>query len=235
MRDLLAKIDVDHDKHITAIEAGANKVVIMGYSWGAITAGNLTRKLRKGTVGFGLFGIDDRYTLDVPINVDKYIAIDPVHDGPARLIRFLSGPLETNIKSFSNYYQRRGGVADFNVFTAGSSGNGTAFNIADYAGSVHAGNWFSGLLKGTELDAHKLAPASVLQENIQKQLLRFASNVEWQSKPIALNNLGPVSPTFDAELSAQVVQHDMMPWYVRGGVGPAYDPKFNVLQEIFNV
>ena len=235
-RDLLEKIDVDHDKHITAIEAGANKVVIMGYSWGAITAGNLTRKLRKGTVGFGLFGLDDRYTLDVPINVDKYIAIDPVHNGPARLIRFLSGPLETNIKSFSNYYQQRGGVADFNIFKAGSSGNGANFNINDYVRSVGPiGSWFSALIKGTELDAHKLPAGVVKQKNIQDETLRFASNVEWQEMPIALTGISLATPLYDAELAAQVVQHDMMPWYVRGGVGPAFNPNFNVLQEVANV
>jgi len=107
MRDLLAKIDgangSPQDQIITAAEVAAVRVHFLAFSWGGITAVNVSRTLRAGSNRWG-------YSFQVDVPIESMVVMDPVHDGPARAVRWVwfSGVL-SNTKKFVNYYQRKGG------------------------------------------------------------------------------------------------------------------------------
>jgi hypothetical protein len=133
--------------------------------------------------------------------------------------------LETNVARVVNYYQRKAGGTSFAYYLGGSSANGTAFNPIFRIDDFPIDPAFGGL-KGTTLQTN-LAGANVVQENVTGYGARTATRVTWTNGNI-LNP--PVE--YDAALTAANVQHDTMPWYVRGGVGPGYDSLFNTLKEI---
>lgn len=226
--DLLDRIDTNHDLRITAAEVSAVKLAVIGYSWGGVEAVNFSRMLRGKVIHKG--GPD--YHLDVAIPVELLITIDSPRENITR-IKPTWGPVETNVKKFVNWYQRRGGETTFGLWLGGSTGNGTNFSpFTKVDNETRLQNIpFDGPLRGTTFKS-KLPPSQTRQINVTGYGQRHATNVEYFKDPLA-----PATSAnyFDANLVAVSAQHDIMPWYVRGGVGSSFGADMNALQEIANV
>src|SRR5207248_1810570 len=90
-------------------EADSMIVKICGYSWGGVSAIGFTQKI--ATAGVIVVGGSPKnpiqYRLEVGIIVAKLAAVDPV--------AILNQPrtVQTNVESFYNWYQQRGGGSLF--------------------------------------------------------------------------------------------------------------------------
>ena len=226
---LLDTLDVNHNLVITAEEAAAANVVVMGYSWGAITAGNFTRRLRDDFIPFPG---DENYALQADIPVKLLLMIDPVHSPVTQVIHQMSGKIETNVQRFVNFYQRRGGETTFDLWLGGSTGNGTNFSPFTKVGSENrlAVLDFDGPLKGRPIK-YNVPAANVVQINVSNEGQRYASNVEYFIEPLEPDPCTSGN-YFDADLKASAVEHNSIVWYVRGGLDPSFDGELNVLREI---
>ncbi len=206
--ELLNRIDANNDSVISAAEDEAAEVILTGYSWGANSAVNISRKLRDNSIDFG----SETFTLQVDIGVDLLITIDPVrraYFSAPRLLKPVRGRVETNVERFVNFYQRRGTSTSFWLYLPNSSNNGQNFNEI-YRQRVET---VSVPFEGVKADpvGHRLQPANVVQTNINDLVARHATNVEFFEDP-----LHPLPQThgnwFDGNLTAGQAQHDTMPF-----------------------
>jgi pimeloyl-ACP methyl ester carboxylesterase len=233
IRDLLARIDANGDRVITAAEDQAADVILAGYSWGGISAGNIARKLRDNSI----FAAGVTFTLQVDVSVELVISIDPVRRGPfgvAKVFKPMWGPVQTNAARLVNWYQRRGLSTAFDLYLPGSSNNGQNFNTLFRVDQEVIPVPFEGL-KGDTMP-HRLAASNVVQVNVTDLFLRYATNVEFFKNPL-LNypNNQTQGNWFDGDLVAGTTQHDSMPFYVRGGIGAQFANDLNWTLEIENV
>jgi len=223
--DLLGRIDTDGNQVITGAEANASKIVLMGYSWGAINAANFTIRLKEDNI-IVRGTVDRLYHLQVDIPVKLLLTLDPLNDGPAWIFRHVHGKIDTNVERFINYYQRRGGTATFDLWNHSNQQTFSPFAIVTQ-GSF--GTFFSSFLKGKPL-SNRLAAANVSQVNISTLGARLASNYQWSTDP-----LNPFVTQYDTDLPASRIEHLGLPWYVRGGTNPSFPSDYNVLSELANV
>jgi hypothetical protein len=226
--DLLSKIDADGNKRITAAEEQAVDVIIAGYSWGSIAAVNVARELTGGRVSVP----GSVYTLDAPIPISLLITIDPVRNGPfgiARLLKPVHGRVKNNVGRFVNYYQTRGGSTNFALYLPQSSGNGDFFPPIYYEGQEEINVPFGGL-KGSAIGSDAAATVEV---NITNLVGRDATNVEYFKHPLDLD-LYNLNNWFDADLFGNNVQHDTMPYFVRGGTASNFRADVNWTLEVAN-
>lgn len=230
--DLLVQVDTNSDHRISQAEDDAVKLIFAGYSWGAISAANMSRLVRANQIGFE-GGVT--YNLDVDLTVDLLLLIDPVRKGPfglAQVLKPVFGPIEQNVTRMANFYQRRGGNTTFDLFFPGSSSNGSNFNSIFFIDHEPINAPVAGL-KGDTMP-HHLAAGNVNEVNISSLGQRYATNVEYFRDPLDPDRYG-TNNWFDANLKASAVQHDTMPFYVRGGNGGNFGNDVNWSKEIDNV
>lgn len=223
--DFLDRVDKDNDGEVSEAEADGVKVVIVGYSWGGIAAVNFSRLLTSN--GFLGSGVD--------ITVERLITIDPVRWGPFRTAFFLKplhGGVLQNVENYDNYYQRRGGGVSFDYYVRFLTQNGSSIpfgKVGTY--DVDDMTMFGAFrLRGNEIPANRVPAANRRQINISDRGVIPATNVQFWLDPV------DGVQDYDGILEGQFVQHDMMPYYVRGGVGVTSpydgDNAPNVLQDI---
>ncbi len=187
---LLSLIDVNSDNHLTAQEIADVDVSLLGYSWGAITAVNVSRLLTKSRYA--------GYRLDAEISVKTVTLVDAVNDVGlgAWLIRHVRGPVKTNVQKFRNYYHRNkgtDGVIDFGF------GGGQFFYTDAW------GNNFSDSLVGAVIP-------SLATDTVQIRVDTFWANRE----VVQQYTRGPNDPaSWEGSQYGQDNNHDTMPWYTR--------------------
>jgi hypothetical protein len=240
LRGLLDAIDANHDQTITATEAADVKIVLTGYSWGGISVANISRLLRKDRITFPEAPEEyTTYTLNVDVQVDLLLMIDPVRNGPfgaARLLKPLRGPVETNVKRMVNWYQRRGGGTRFGLYLPQTSENGALFGnpiyeLIAYQQDEVINPPFGGL-KADPIP-NNLDASQVEQINLSTLGNRFATNVEYFRDPLDGTDPRREDNWFDANLTASQVQHDTVPFFIRGGLDPfTYPDALNWLKEV---
>jgi hypothetical protein len=187
---LLEQIDSNHDKRITQSEVDAVKVDLLAYSWGCITAVNVARQLTADRIG--------KYRLDVDVPIHSLIVIDPIHHGIPAALRHVHGPVLSNVTTFRNYHQTRGGYGTIKYYLKNSGGI--------YVGEETFGTGFSAGLKGDELKK------SQAQSSVQIDLTTdpLFKNLE------AVRDYQPRNSfeIYDGKMTGKDVQHDTIPWYV---------------------
>lgn len=112
-------------------------VRMVAYSWGSITAVNVSRRLTADRIG--------KYRLDVDIPVQSLVVLDPIHHGIPRMLRHTHGPVKANVVNFFNYYQTRGGFTNIDLYFPNS-------NISAGVDGPY-GTGFSSLLKADLLQS----------------------------------------------------------------------------------
>ena len=123
---VISILDPTDTKVITPTQIAAHQIYVLAYSWGAITAANVTEDLAKpdsdlfgvripGPVR-GQFVVNNGWDLEAPVQIQVFDAIDPVTSAflVSGLIRF-TGPLDSNVINFNDYYQQSGITSNFDV------------------------------------------------------------------------------------------------------------------------
>lgn len=63
---------------------------------------------------------------------------------------------------------------------------------------------------------------------------RYATNVEYFLDPLVSPDPRVSGNWFDADLKANGVQHDTVPFYVRGGIGGSFSSTLNWMKEVYD-
>jgi hypothetical protein len=183
--DLFAYLNANGDNVISRAEAESADIRALGYSWGGIQAINFTWHLnRKGKRIRG-------YKLEEVIDVQKLVTIDPVNNKqPFKKAR----DLQSNVKSFKSYYQRKGGRS-------------TIRRVDPVTNQVMAqgddlSNWFSRGIKGSQFTAGDRQVEVVHANDPVTRLHTF-------STPLI---------TANGRMYGNDVNHDTMPWYLYDNV-----------------
>jgi pimeloyl-ACP methyl ester carboxylesterase len=239
---LIPLLAVDGNQVITAAEATNPKIIVMGYSLGGVEAANFSALLaRTGSFTFSIGAIDRLYSVQSPIQVDKLITLDPVTGGLAPLgnrLRLPKGRISSNVQSFVNYYQSRGGSSSFDLYSGGSSNNGQQFLpfLRVTQNPIDVSTPISALINGVALK-HNLPQNRVKQINLSNgadvTATRVSSNVTfWGDAEV--EETDPNEILYDSDLKAGGVEHLSLPWYVRGGLGANMDDRINVRKDVAN-
>jgi len=207
-RDLLSLIDTNGDHVILAAEVALVRVEMVGYSLGCLTAINLARSLSLST------DMSENYKLDVAVPISRLVTIDPVKKvlpgiGIAQPIVFQRGPVPSTVSQYKNYFQTKGGGTTFNLYLAGSSQGGAAFNNNLKVGTDTYDPPFGGLTGTANIPSNAGTTTGVVVTLLGQQ---YAKNVDYQTNFLA------GATHYDADLKANNVQHDTIPWFVRGDV-----------------
>jgi hypothetical protein len=102
--DLLGELDVNDDMEISPAEADAHDIRVMGWSFGGTSSITFTHELNQTTEKVAGFRLKK-----------KVLFRDVVTFDPVNFLAFKrpSGPVETNVDSFHNYYEEAFPVPDF--------------------------------------------------------------------------------------------------------------------------
>lgn len=236
LRDVLDEIDTNNDLTISASEASDVRLVITGFSMGAIAAANVAYYLTKDLISYeDTPDVFTFYTLQVDVKVDLLLTLDPVQNayfGLARLLLRQQGRPSGNVQSLKNWYQDRGGSTTVPLYLPDTTANGTNPLPFTFVGNQAINPPLAGI-KGEKL-AHNVPLPRVEQVNVNSFGARTPTNVEYFIDP--LRSIPEVSGNwYDGLLRADRVQHDVVPFYVRGKNDAEFDPQLNWMREVMSV
>jgi hypothetical protein len=206
LKDTLALLDANGDHIVTQAEIDVVNVEVLGYSWGALAAANLTRDLSHANPhagglleGNGNFNITyiGGWDLQAPVPIKILVTIDPVlhaFAGLSGLIRSTQGP-ESNVLTFKNYYQQRGGGTSFDYYSQ------PPFFI--YQGTEPIPFGFSAFIGGDALNSQASHTDQIRVDTF------WANNQRYN-----LYKAGPDEEPLYALMKGSQVQHDTMPLYL---------------------
>ncbi len=216
LHDLLVALDTNGDNVITSTEIATKNISVLGYSWGAVEATNLTRLLSTanphlqgtrsmtGTPKNPSFSFVGGFNLQAVVPLTALVTIDPVLHavfGLSGLIKSTEGPLG-NVQNFTNYYELRGGTATTQQFVDSGGrvnlGADTSFTI---------GNAFSALIHGDALNSHAQNTTPI---NVNTAFANLNLYVLYKVD-------GTGTPIYGRFKGSQV-QHDIMPFYLQNTV-----------------
>lgn len=126
------------------------------------------------------------------IDVQKLVTLDPVNDGLPRLFKG-ARTVEPNVKSHTNYYQRKGGDSTINLVDQATH--------QPIGRSVTYGNWFSKGIKGSSIATNAIR----VDDPAPPGLGNAKAEHEWGF------HLGVLR---DGRLYGNDVNHDTMPWFL---------------------
>lgn len=186
-KDFLAFLDKDGDMIINPEDIVGLTVKVCGYSWGGVSAIGFTQDFSTAPKYIVVGGTPHdpiQYRLNVIIPFDILLTIDPVP------LLNPPGTVYSNVDSYVNYYQQRGGYSLFRL-------------VSDPTQGKQIGNSFSALLKGTNVFSQA---GQTTQTRVD--LGGFGSRV---GTPFDIDN----PPDFtEYSLADTETNHDGMPWLV---------------------
>ncbi|MGB7158040.1 MAG: carbohydrate binding domain-containing protein [Tepidisphaeraceae bacterium] len=195
---LLGRIDTDGNKTIEQGEVYNGPtpidVKIVGYSFGAISAINLSRRLTDDVISWQDY---PTYTLDVDIPVESLVAIDPVNStffGLSWLIKHVNGPVKSNVAKYRGYWRTRTGQQIMDLSIAGI-GIGPE-DMGSPAGSIITGDFIK-----------SKSPDTVIT-NVDTQRTNTIA-IHFQYPTTDPRHQGQAG-----EMTGSRVGHDTMPWYL---------------------
>lgn len=187
LHDFLAAIDKNGDMIIDADDIVGLTVKVCGYSWGGISAIGFTQALSNAPTTIVVGGSPQnpiQYRLNVIIPIHVLLTVDPVP------ILNPPGTVFSNVVSFFNYYQQRGGYSDFRL-------------VSNPATGKIIGNFLSKLLKGTDIYSQA---GNTTQTRVD--LGGFGTRLG-----IPFNIYNPPDSA-EYSLAGTETNHDGMPWLV---------------------
>ncbi|MGB7159043.1 MAG: hypothetical protein WBD40_13320 [Tepidisphaeraceae bacterium] len=196
---LLGRIDLDGDRTIAQNEvysgSDAIDVKIVGYSFGGISAINLSRRLTDDVISWQGY---PTYTLDVDVPVQSLVAIDPVNStflGLSWLIKHVNGPVKANVARYRGYWRTRTGAQMMNITLAGIPA-GDPQDMGTPAGRLITGDFIKSRAPNTQI-------VNIDTQRASASIIHFQYPV---SHPLYQGQAG--------DMTGSNVGHDTMPWYL---------------------